>query len=278
MKFNNCAAWAKGWYKMRDKSAWWMDLVHCIYFDGWSCLLTKQDVVSWILHRFDEEPGWFRKGHSSFGFTDLITQIQKYKEYASWANEPIPDDGDCIIMYFRSLLYCKKMDDFDEGGYKPNDFVLPFSLHEAYYSDGRLSDDNKPSFEFAEMHCDAVARVNKSFKNIPDQEFKYYASSFEDIEGDIRNKNWKDVITELGCECDCDSFIYSYALNNREYIKYNDKHIDLNIYAHSEGFDPSHKYRIYYQTITTIHFQGTDYEYTDISYKVKKIVDCSDKK
>lgn len=274
MKFNNCAAWAKGWYKTRENtSAWWMDLIHCIYFDGWSCLQTKQDVVTWILHRFDEEPEWFRKGYSCFGFTDLITQIQKYKEYASWHNEPIPDDGDCIIMYFRCLLSCKKMSDFDEGGYKPNDFVLPFSLHEANYSDGRWSDDNKPSFEFAEMHCDAVARVNKSFKDLPDQEIKDYASSFEDIEGDIKKKNWKDVVTELGVEQDCDTFIYDKELNHRSNIEYDDKYINMNIYNNSIDFEPNKRYRIYYKTIVSRHFVNTDYEYTDISYLVKKIIE-----
>lgn len=71
-EFNNCAAWAKGWYKRRPNiKAWWMDLAHCINIDGWCCVLTKTDVVQWILHRFDEDQEWWRQETAMFNFSSF---------------------------------------------------------------------------------------------------------------------------------------------------------------------------------------------------------------
>lgn len=264
MKFKNCAAWSKGWYKQRDKiSSWWMDLAHCINNDGWT-IYTKKDVAQWCLHRLDSEPDFFKKSHGSFGFFDMFEHFTKDTDFAQWHGETL-DMYDKIILYFRSCLSCKSFKDFEEGGFKPANWVLPLHLHDAWYSDGRYNPDNKPEFHFAEMRCDAEARVQEMFKDLVDQKPYYSFESwdadhnFDHIESSLRGKFWYDVVTDLGCEIGCDTYLISGEHLNR--VSYNNcLEIDLSIilgnnedsiyaslgrYSYSQGYDKNKTYRVY---------------------------------
>lgn len=295
MKFKNCAAWAKGWYKHRENiSAWWMDLAHCINNDGCT-IYTKKDVVQWCLHRFDSEPEFFKKSHGSFGFYDMYEHIKRDIDWARYHNEGHNEGEltieDLIILYFRSCLSNKSKSDFEEGGFKPANWVLPFNLNEAWYDDGKWSSDHKPKFHFAEMLCDAEERVNQMFKDLDDQKPYYSFESwdadhnFDHIESDLRGKFWYDVVTDLGCEIGCDAYLISGEHLNR--VSYNNcLEIDLsNIlgnnedsiyanlgrFAHSQGYDKNKAYRVYVKhSIRTFDWGDGNIDKDD-EYTVMKI-------
>lgn len=269
MKFNNVVAWAKGWYQERENvTAWWMDLIHCINNDGW-CLQTKQDVVNWILNRFDAEPEFFKKDYGCFGFADMYQRINRdkwlYKDEAELSTE------DCIILYFRSCLQCKSKEHFEEGGYRPSNFVLPLTLHSAYYSDGYWN-NGIPEWKPAEMMCDALKRVDEMFPNLPEQKERHWLyndeENFDKIEEAICGKNWKDVRVLCGRECGCEKFLVSGSyLNKRESVKsgltdeYGDViYFDMGIYSNSIGFDENKTYYLYVQTIITHDIWGDETE------------------
>lgn len=288
MKFNNCAAWAKGWYKQRENiSAWWMDLAHCINNDGWT-IYTKKDVAQWCLHRFDSEPEFFKKSHGSFGFYDMFEHFTKL---AQWHGETL-DMYDKIILYFRSCLSCKSFKDFEEGGFKPANWVLPFKLHDAWYDDGQWSSNHKPVFHFAEMQYDAEERVKEMFNELNEQKPYYSFESwnadhnFDHIESDLRGKFWYDVVTDLGCEVGCEVYEISGEHLNR--VRYNNCiEIDLtNIihsnnedciyaslgrFAHSQGYKKDKTYKVYVKhSIRTFEWSNGNIDKND-EYTVMKI-------
>lgn len=277
MKFNNVVAWSKGWYKRRvNKSAWWMDLAHCINNDGWT-VYTKKDVVKWILDRFDTEPEFWKKD-CRFGFFDMFEHFDRY-----YTDEKL-DVNDKIILYFRSCLSVKSKTDFEDGGFKPANWVLPLDRADAWYDNGEYTEDHKPKFHFAEMLCDAQARVDEMFKDLNEQKPFYSFKSwdadhnFDYIESQLDGKDWKDVVVDLGSEIGCEIYkvsglVLSSMRNN--YIKYlNEKGDDMLFeagrFSHSFGYDENKMYKLYIKhTIEKDDWFG-DIEYTH-NYKIIKI-------
>lgn len=270
MKFNNCAAWAKGWYKQRKNvSAWWMDLAHCINIDGW-IVYSKKDVASWCLARFDEEPEFFKKGNCRFGFSNMAYHFNRYD---SLYDNLTLEYEDKVILYFKDCLSTMPKTAFENGGYKPSKCVLPLYLREPWYDDGSYSTDHKPTFHFGEMNCDAENRIDEMFSDLPKQESFYSFIDdndvFDYIESSLERKNWKDVVTDLGAEVGC--FVY-YATGEdlRMFIAHGcidadgeeETYTKLGRYEHSNGFDVNKTYRLYIKSENVLHIWGYEKEHT----------------
>lgn len=250
MKFNNCAAWAKGLYKTRDsQSRIWMDLAHCINNDGWT-VYTKKDVAVWCLSQFDDEPDFWKRSQSHFGYLDMFNHMDAYLLL-----NPTLSLEDAIILYFKDCLRFKNISDFEEGGYKPANWVLPLRLQPACYIDYL---HREPVFVFAEMQCDAEARIDKTFKDFKNQKPYYNIpewnenNNFDTIESKLQGKNWFDVVTDLGCEDGCDV----HEINGdilalyRTFINLEDNfYIELGRYSYATGYDKTKKYRLYTKKI-----------------------------
>lgn len=244
MIFNNCAAWSKGWYKQRKNvSAWWMDLAHCINNDSYS-IYSKRDVIDWIMHRFDQEPDFFKQDYNCFGYYDMYHSINKYKMYYNDTNTQI-DDEDAIILYFRCVLASKSFVHFDDGGYKPSNDVLPLRL-------GTSWQDREGRWYPGEMMSDALKRINDSFPLLKEQKVSEYCT-FNRIEAALINKRWDDVVTPLGSECGCTKYIIKgHYLNKIDGLDYNGEWFDMGNYSHSFGFEMEKDYKIYVKNKKTI--------------------------
>lgn len=246
MKFGNVALYCKGWYKYRDGSVknMWMDLLHCINADGWS-LWSKKDVVEWVMHRMDD-----MRNDESFpyknqlDFTYFWNEVNEIKRRDEWHYHEGIDIEDAIILHFRNIISNTETKYFNEMLVKPNENVLPLYYREAYYSDGQYSYNRKPNFTFADMHCDVMERINKSFGDFEDQEID--TDEFEKTEGLIRDKNWEDVVVICGTDSllDCEEVELSgNFLNNTHNLHLiDDDFLDLNIYDHCINFDDNKTY------------------------------------
>lgn len=256
MEFNNCAAWAKGWYKQRKNvSAWWMDLAHCINNDRWT-VHSKGDVVAWCLARFDDDNEFFKKANPRFGFSDMSYHFERYDRLY---DDVSLDFGDKVVLYFKDCLSTASKFHFKEGGYKPANWVLPFRLEEPWYEDGTYTSDHKPVFHFGEMMCDAEKRVNEMFSDLSDQK-PYYSftdwdaeHNFDHIESALERKNWKDVVVDLGVEVGCE--LYSIpgttlvSQGRTSCIYFDTWYASLGRYAHSIGYDANKTYTLYIKHI-----------------------------
>ena len=246
MKFGNVALYCKGWYQMRPGSMknMWMDMLHCINADGWS-LCTKDDVVTWCLHRMDDlrnDENFTHKNQLELSY--FWREINDTINRDRWYYKRNLDYEDAIIIHFYHLIGYTEMNCFNENLVKPNENVLPLSYHDAYYNDGKYSSDHKPSITFADMHCDVMERIENSFANFKDQNIK--DNEFEETEGWIRGKNWEDVLVILGTDSllDCEEVeVSGELLCNSGNVRYkDDDFLDLNIYEHCVNFDKTKKY------------------------------------
>jgi hypothetical protein len=272
-EFNNCAAWAKGWYQTRPNvKAWWMDLAHCINNDGWTNISTKAKVVNWILMRFDEDPEWWRLGCCNFGFADMYENITKDKYL--YYNDLNLSTEDCIILYFRRCLSIKSNDCFT-GGFKPSNDVLPLVLYDAYYSDGYFN-NGEPSYVPAEMMCDTLARINQMFPDLPEQKIDDMYFTYESIETMLGGAAYTDIQIPIGSDANA-KFTKTYTGEelNREPVslpvgitnKYGEKiWADLELFSYCIGYEPTKKY--------VVHMEITKDKWGDECYTVKNITEA----
>ena len=271
MKFGNVALYCKGWYQHRSKGVktMWMDLIHCINADGWS-LWSKQDVVEWCLHRIDD-----MKGDENFPYKNQLDLSYFWNEVTDiirrdkWYYHEDIDFDDAIILYYYNIISGLEKKYFDKNLVKPNENVLPLQYHEAYYSEGKYNTDHKPSFTFADMHCDVIDRINKFFPDFEDQDIK--DNDFEYYEGWIRGKKWEDVLVRVGSDnlIDCEEFIISgKVLCNPGNIKFkDDEFLDLHIYEHCDNFDKNKSYICRVKKIVDHYDYGDWVEYKLMSVK-----------
>ena len=245
MKFGNVALYCKGWYQKRPGiSNMWMDLIHCINADGFY-VSTKDGVVEWCLHRLDElrdDPNF--KNKYELELSHIWNEINRFiKVTKIYDNKTITFD-DAIIYNFRNIISSIEGKYFNEKLVKPNENVLPLLYRPAYYSDGEYAPDHKPTFIFAEMHCDVIEHINKSFVDFEDQDIN--PDEFEKIEGCIHDKNWEDVVVICGTDSllDCEEVeVSGELLCNPENVKFTDEDfLDLNIYEHCINFNKEKTY------------------------------------
>jgi len=246
MRFGNVALYCKGWYAYRHGTCknMWMDMIHCINADGWS-LWSKKDVVTWCMHRMDDmrnDPNFPYKNQLDLAY--FWNEVNEIIRRDSWHYHEGIDIEDAIIIHFRNIISNIEMKYFDENLVKPNGNVLPLRYRDAYYSDGKYNYNHEPSFTFADMHCDVMELINKSFSDFEDQEID--VNEFEKTEGWIRDKNWQDVVVICGTDSllDCEEVELSgNFLNNthNKYYKDND-FLDLNIYDNTINFSDNKTY------------------------------------
>lgn len=260
MKFSNVVAYCKGWYAQRSDNVdlMWMDLIHCIHEDGWY-VCNKRDVAQWCIYRLDEIHE--KENLKQLTFSWLISSIDKNR----WLYHFNRSDGkklsleDSIIWMFYSFI--RNLDDkyFTEG-VRPSNKVLPFSLQ-----DSVLSSFSK-TFEFSEMMCDRLARIEETFPDYPEQVVS--DNAFDQCESSIVGKNWQDVLVLPGTDSllDCvETTITGNELNKATLIN-NNEHLDLNIYEHCK-FDDNKKYLV--RIKTNIRHKGKEWE--TVEHIVKSI-------
>lgn len=196
MKLGNVALLCKWWYKMRDNNRldlFWMDMAHAINADGWT-VQSKKDVVTWCMNRLDnmrDDPK-LANYKNQFKFSRLYDEINGCIRRASWRKIELSQE-DAIILVYRDIVSNLDNNCFDER-LKPDARVLPISLQEAWYDDGRCSD--APKLYPAEMMCDYMAKVNKIMPDAKDQDI--YEDDYDWIESFLKKESWKDVQIELG--------------------------------------------------------------------------------
>jgi len=243
MRFGNVALYCKGWYKYRHGTCknMWMDMIHCIYADGWS-LWSKQDVVIWCMYRMDDmrnDPNFPHKNQ-----LDLSYFLNEIIRRDSWHYHEGLDFEDTFILHFRNIISNLEMKYFNEMLVKPNEHVLPLNYNDAYYNDGKYRPNHEPEYKFADMHCDVIKRIEKHFAEFEDQEID--ENEFEKTEACIHGKNWEDVVVLIGTDSllDCEEVKLSGKfLNNTHNEHYkNDDFLDLNIYEHTINFDDNKTY------------------------------------
>ena len=265
MKFGNVALYCKGWYQHRSNkvNTMWMDMLHCINADGWS-LWSKDDVVDWCLHRMDamrEDPNFPHK--NQLDLTYFWKEINDMIRRNEWYYHEELDMKDAIILHYRNIISNLESKYFDELLVKPNPNVLPLHYGEAYYNDGQYRPNHEPDFEFAEMHCDVIEKINKMFPDYEEQEIE--DGEFEYQEGWIRGKKWQDVVVLIGSDSllDCEEVELSGKfLNNTHNGHYkDDEFLDLNIYEHTKNFDNDKTYVCRVKKIVEHHDFGDWIEY-----------------
>jgi hypothetical protein len=247
MKFGNVALYCKGWYQHRSNkiNTMWMDLLHCINADGWS-LWSKDDVVDWCLHRMDgmrEDKNFPYK--NQLDLTYFWKEVNDIVRRNEWYYHEELDMKDAIILHYRNIISNLESKYFDELLVKPNPNVLPLHYSEAYYNDGKYRPNNEPDFEFADMHCDVIEKINKMFPNHKEQDIE--DGEFEHQEAWIHGKKWEDVIVLSGSDNlnDCEEVILSGEFLNNTHNKHykDDDFLDLNIYEHTINFNDKNHYR-----------------------------------
>ena len=271
MKFGNVALYCKGWYQHRSNkvNTMWMDMLHCINADGWS-LWSKDDVVDWCLHRMDamrEDENFPHKYQLDLTyFWKEVNDILRRNEW--YYNEDL-DMKDAIILHYRNIISNLESKYFDELLVKPNENVLPLFYHTAYYNDGKYRPNNEPDFEFAEMHCDVIDKINKYFPDYKEQEIE--DGEFEKQEAWIRGKKWEDVVVLIGSDNlnDCEEVILSGEFLNNTHNKHYkvDSFLDLNIYEHTINFNDKSYYRCRVKKEIE-HWNWGD----DINYKLMSVL------
>ena len=246
MRFGNVALYCKGWYKHRDGSVknMWMDMLHCINADGWS-LWSKGDVVNWCMHRMDDmrNDDNFPNKHQ-LNLSYFWNEVNEIIRRDQWYYHEEIDFNDAIILHFRNIISNLEGKYFNEDLVKPNEHVLPLNYNGAYYSDGKYGINHKPSFTFADMHCDVIEKINKMFPDYKEQEIDN--DEFEKTESWIHGKNWEDVVVLIGTDSllDCEEYnISGRILNNANNIYFKDEDLlNLNIYEHCVNFDDNKTY------------------------------------
>lgn len=271
MKFGNVALYCKGWYAYRHGTCknMWMDMIHCINADGWS-LLTKNNVVTWCMHRMDDmrnDPNFPYKNQLDLSY--FWNEVNEIIRRDSWHYHEGLDFEDAIILHFRNIISNLEMKYFNENLVKPNENVLPLHYTPAYYSDGKYTYNYKPSFTFADMHCDIIERINKHFTDCKDQEIA--DDEFEKTEAWIRGKNWQDVVVIIGTDSllDCEEVELSGNFLNNTHNKHykDDDFLDLGIYNYTINFDDDKKYLCRVKKITE-HYDFGDFT----KYKLMSIL------
>lgn len=247
MKFGNVALYCKGWYQHRSNkvNTMWMDMLHCINADGWS-LWSKNDVVEWCMHRMDnmrEDPNFPHK--YQLDLTYFWKEINDMVRRDEWYYHEGINYEDAIILHYRNIISNLEGKYFNEMLVKPNSNVLPLFYHTAYYNDGQYRPNHEPNFEFAEMHCDVIDKINKYFPDYKEQEIE--DGEFERLEAWIRGKKWEDVVVLIGSDNlnDCEEVILSGEFLNNTHNKHykDDDFLDLNIYEHTINFNNESHYR-----------------------------------
>lgn len=271
MRFGNVALYCKGWYKYRHGSCknMWMDMLHCINADGWS-LWSKNDVVTWCMHRMDDmrNDDNFPNKHQ-LDLSYFWNEVNEIKRRDEWYYHEGIDFEDAIILHYRNIISNLEIKYFNELLVKPNENVLPLHYSEAYYCDGKYSFNHEPSFTFADMRCDVMERINKSFGDFEDQDIK--EDEFEKTEGWIRGKKWEDVEVICGTDSllDCEEVEVSGELMcNPGNVKFTDEDfLDLNIYDHCINFDKEKTYLCRVKKEIE-HWNWGD----DVNYKLMSII------
>ena len=253
MKFGNVVLYSKGWYQHRgDSDKVWMDLIHCISADGWT-LFNKKEVVTWCLHRLDEmkEDELLRNNKNMLSLSRLYEEVNRCKSFWNyWHHDEELSTDDAIIAVFLSTVSCLEKTCFSEG-VRPSELVLPLTYRDAYYDDGKYNTDHKPSFKFAQMHCDVMKRIEEFFPDSKEQDPKsiYFIEDFETIESNIRGKKIEDVLVLNGSDNlnDCievtlggDDIIHNfYIFVNRKKV-----YLDKGIYEHCIDFSNNTQYTV----------------------------------
>ena len=275
--FNNCAAWAKGWYKRRDNiKSWWMDLAHCIHADGWCGIYSKKEVVNWILHQFDTNYNWWKDGcNTEFGFAGFNQFKLKSETIYRGLNL---DEDDLVILYYKSLLSNKTI----IKGFRPSEYVLPLYYAPAYYYDG-TSKGFGITYTPADMKCDVLYRIEKIFPADKFLEQKFDSAAernmFQNIESFLVEKNWNDVVLPLNYEDKASIILEVSGKSLKNYhvdVSFTYKgeqydYVNLGIYEHSIGFSDESTYKLYVECFEEIYYFDDDQPFIQRTFFIRKI-------
>ena len=133
MDFGAVVAYCKGWYKRSSKlNERWKELAYCIYADGYT-IFNKDDVVQWILNRFDKDVEFFKKICNAFSIGWFYREVERYKRIGDFC------DDDAVISLFIGLLLDAEVK-FFEKIYKPTEKILPLSENGVISVDDMFSD------------------------------------------------------------------------------------------------------------------------------------------
>lgn len=254
MKLGNVVLLCKNWYKMRDSNRldlFWMDMAHAINADGWT-VKSKCGVVAWCMNRLDDmrDDPKLANYKNQFKFGRLYSEIDGWIRRASWNNIELSRE-DAIIWVYRDIVSNLDNSCFDER-LKPDMYVLPLSLQESWYDDGRYS--KEPKWHPAEMMCDYMAKVNEIMPDAKDQDI--CKDDYDLIESFLKKESWKDVQIELGednlndcIEVECTAF----DLKNHLIPDYG--HIEMRKFENCNDLsnceDPEKKYIVRLKTVVT---------------------------
>lgn len=255
-KFTNCSAWAKGWYQHRHNlSAWWMDLAHCIHADGWCGVNSKKGVADWVCNRLDQDGDYIRKEvYHPLGFLDF--RGFKERNYLYYGKENLSED-DYIILYFHYILMSQGK---QQEGVRPSDEILPFQYSQAYVFEEFGT--HKNVYVPSEMKCDVLNNIQRVMPNYPEQQVSPY-SKFEYVESQLVDKDYTDVLVPIGSDADAtikEVVLGQQLLSASDCITIGDTDIELGIFSHSIGFNPTEKYEL------SIEHQQINHDWDDMSY------------
>lgn len=254
-KFTNCSAWAKGWYNHRPNlSAWWMDLAHCIHADGWCGINSKKSVADWVCNILDQDGDYIRKEiYHPLGFLDF----RAFKErHYSYGTENLSED-DYIILYFKYILL--NQGNHSEG-VRPSDEILPFQYAEAYVFEDCIT--HKNVYVPSQMKCDILNNIQRLMPNFKEQEVSPY-SKFEYVESQLVGKDYTDVLVPIGSDADAtlkEVVLGQQLLSASDCITIRDTDVELGIFSHSIGFNPTEKYEL------SIEYQQIYHDWDDMSF------------
>ena len=160
-----------------------------------------------------------------------------------------------IILAYKNIISNSEKSCFDSG-VKPNRNVLPLNYKEAWYAEGKYS--NNPKLYPCDMDCDYQEEVKEKFPYYEDQQIE--DGRFEKVEGYLDIKNINDVVVIVGTDSllDCVEInvtgkqIISGKLNDNDTIY-------KNIYGHVE-IDPDKKYIIRATEEPFAYSEGCEYK------------------
>lgn len=255
-KFTNCSAWAKGWYQHRPNlSAWWMDLAHCIHADGWCGVNSKKSVADWVCNRLDQDGDYIRKQiYNPLGFLDFRAFKEKNSIY--YGKEELSED-DYIILYFHYILMTQSK---QQEGIRPSDEILPFHYEKAYVYEDTAA--HKNVYVPSEMKCDVLNNIQRLMPNFKEQEVSPY-SKFEYVESQLVGKDYTDVLVQIGSDADAtikEVVLGEQLLHTTDCITIGDTDVELGIFSHSIGFNPTEKYEL------SIEYQQIYHDWDDMSF------------
>lgn len=248
MILNNVILYAKNWYKRRP-NAIWMDLAHCIYHDHLIQCFTKSDVCRWVMNQFDNHYNDFKKIDNSYSVGYVLEHITKKLDFDRQFKDATLTMEDAIIDTYLGLVSIAPKDIFEET-YKPADFVLPLNYENAW-----VNTFGKRKWHPAEMKCDVIGRIIRTFDDAKEQRPLEY-SNYHTIEAQLMGKSFDDVQPLVDDDAGCDEIIITGDVLNSKFDSYmhNDLFVDMGIYDRIKPVENHVKFKVKLKRLTCLYW------------------------